>query len=83
MLRALGSASLTASIGIIAASPWALWFAPETGPWAYLFALPEYLMFVGAGWYGLAQRGTVRVRWFGAVAPTLGLIYAMVAPLIR
>jgi hypothetical protein len=79
----LGSASRTALLGAAVASPWLLYLGTESGSWAYLVALPEYVVLAGLGWYGLRKEARQGLRWLGALVPTLAVAYALVAPFVR
>ena len=79
----LKSLSLTALVATLVASPWTLYFASDTGPWAYLIAGPEYLLLLVLGWIGLRKEQRPLLRWTGALAPTLLVVYAALAPLVR
>ncbi|MGA8891946.1 MAG: hypothetical protein WB493_10280 [Anaeromyxobacteraceae bacterium] len=78
----LRSLSAGALLGTVAAFPWLFYFNAESGPWAYLFAAPELLMFAGLGWYGVRREKRKLLRWLGALVPTLAIIYAVVAPFV-
>lgn len=79
----LRSTSGAAFLGTLAASPWLLYFKPEAGEWAYLFATPELLLLGGLGWYAWRKESRVSARWLGALAPTLAIVYGMLAPILH
>jgi len=80
-LRSFSGAAL---LGALAGSPWVYYFGPESGPWAYLVAAPEYLLLAGVGWVGFRRERARRpLDWLGALAPTLLIIYGVLAPFVR
>ncbi|HET6414317.1 MAG TPA: hypothetical protein VFG53_19870 [Anaeromyxobacter sp.] len=79
----LKSSSGAALLGALVAAPWLFYFGTEAGPWAYLIAGPEYLLLTGVGWYGYRREKQRALRWPGALAPTLAVAYALLAPFVR
>jgi len=79
-LRSLAAGALA---GAAAASPWALYFGTEAGPWVWLVTMPELVMLVALGWYGRRRESRPALRLLGSVVPTLLIAYAVLSPLIR
>lgn len=79
-LKSLSGAAL---LGTIAASPWLVYLGTEAGQLAYLFVLPELLMMACIGWVGLRTESRMGFKWPGAIAPTIAVLYAALAPFLR
>jgi len=63
-----------------------LWWVgvPEAGEWTGLLAVPKFALFLAVGWWAWWRRRDAipRLRWLGAVVPTVCCAYIVLSPFI-
>ncbi len=80
-IRGFRSFGVAAALACVVNLPLLWWVGvPVSGPWASLFALPKYLVFLLVGWWSLARPGNRWARVCGTVVPTLSWIYIFISP---